>query len=108
MKAVGLQSVASTFKEIKSRAESHWRGFRDGGKPVIMVGTATCGRAAGALEVLQAIRDELKRQNLDCHVVEVGCMGHCYAEPIVIIGRPGYPPICCNHLGDRQDCPRLR
>jgi NADH-quinone oxidoreductase subunit F len=59
-----------------------------------MVGTATCGRAAGALEVLRAIKGELKKQRLDCPVVEVGCMGHCYAEPIVTISKPGYPPIC--------------
>jgi len=59
-----------------------------------MVGAATCGRAAGALEVLRAIKGELKKHELDCPVFEVGCMGHCYAEPIVTISKPGYPPIC--------------
>jgi len=59
-----------------------------------MVGTATCGRAAGALDVLQAIKDELKKHGLDYPVIEVGCMGHCYAEPIVTISKPGYAPIC--------------
>jgi NADH-quinone oxidoreductase subunit F len=59
-----------------------------------MVGAATCGRAAGALKVLRAFKEELKKQNLNCPVVEVGCMGHCYAEPIVTIIKPGYPPIC--------------
>jgi len=98
VKATGFQSVASTFREIKSRAESQWRGLRDGGKSVIMVGAATCGRAAGALEVLQAIKRELKKQKLDYPVVEVGCMGHCYAEPIVTIIKPGYPPICYCHV----------
>ena len=98
MKATGFQSVASTFQEIKSRAESQWRELRDGGKSVIMVGAATCGRAAGALEVLRAIERELKKQKLDCPVVEVGCMGHCYAEPIVTIIKPGYPPICYRHV----------
>ncbi len=93
MKATRRQSVVSTFQEIKSQAESRWRELQ-GGKPVIMVGVATCGRAAGALEVLRAIKGELKRQRLDCPVVEVGCMGHCYAEPIVTISKPGYPPIC--------------
>ncbi|MBL7125190.1 MAG: NADH-quinone oxidoreductase subunit NuoF [Dehalococcoidales bacterium] len=63
-----------------------------------MVGAATCGRAAGALEVLRAIKDELKKQRLDCPVVEVGCMGHCYAEPIVTISKPGYPPICYGYV----------
>ena len=93
MKATGLQSVVSTFREIKSSAESQWQELYKNGKPVIMVGAATCGRAAGALEVIQAIKDEVKKQKLDCSVVEVGCMGHCYAEPIVIISKPGYPPI---------------
>ncbi|GAG95628.1 unnamed protein product, partial [marine sediment metagenome] len=59
-----------------------------------MVGAATCGRAAGALEVLRAIKNELKKHKLDCPVIEVGCMGHCYAEPIVTISKPGFPPIC--------------
>jgi len=93
VKATRRQSVVSTFQEIKSQAESRWRELQ-GGKPVIMVGVATCGRAAGALEVLRAIKGELKKHKLDCPVVEVGCMGHCYAEPIVTISKPGYPPIC--------------
>jgi NADH-quinone oxidoreductase subunit F len=87
------QSVVSTFQEIKSQAESRWQELQNG-KTVIMVGAATCGRAAGALEVLRAFKDELKKHELDCSVVEVGCMGHCYAEPIVIIAKPGYPSIC--------------
>jgi NADH-quinone oxidoreductase subunit F len=93
VKANKRQSVLSAFQEIKSHAQSQWRGLGDGGKPVIMVGTATCGRAAGALEVLRAIKGELKKHNLDCPVIEVGCMGHCYAEPIVTISKPGFPPI---------------
>ncbi len=91
-------AVASAFQEIKSRAQSRWQELRNNGKPVILVGAATCGRAAGALEVLQALRDEVKKQKLDCTVIEVGCMGHCYAEPLVIISKPGYPPICYGHV----------
>jgi len=98
VKAVELSTIASNFRGIKNRAESCWEELWNGGKPVILVGTATCGRAAGALDVLQAIRDELDRQKLDCHLVEVGCMGHCYAEPIVIISKPGYPPIAYGHV----------
>jgi NADH-quinone oxidoreductase subunit F len=92
VKETGHQRVASTFREIKSRAEFQWRELRHD-KAVIMVGAATCGRAAGALKVIRAIKRGLKKQKLDCPVVEVGCMGHCYAEPIVIISKPGYPPI---------------
>jgi len=98
VKAVELSTITSTFQEIKNRAESRWEELWHSGKPVILVGTATCGRAAGALDVLQAIKDELDRQKLDCHLVEVGCMGHCYAEPIVIISKPGYSPIAYGHV----------
>jgi len=94
VKVTELPAIASTFQEIKSRAQSRWQELYNSSKPVIMVGAATCGRAAGALEVLQTLRREVKKQNLDCPIIEVGCMGHCYAEPLVIISKPGYPPIC--------------
>jgi len=63
-----------------------------------LVGTATCGRAAGALDVLQAVKEVVKNRNLDCGIFEVGCLGHCYAEPLVIIRKPGYPSICYGHV----------
>ncbi|HEY33071.1 MAG TPA: NADH-quinone oxidoreductase subunit F, partial [Dehalococcoidia bacterium] len=86
------------FEEIKSQADSYWRKLVDSGQPVIVVGTATCGRAAGALDVLQTIREELERLGVDCPVFEAGCLGHCYAEPLVIISKPGYPPICYGYV----------
>ncbi|UCB43397.1 MAG: SLBB domain-containing protein [Dehalococcoidales bacterium] len=98
MKVDESPTIASLFEEIKSQADSHWQELFDSGQPVIVVGTATCGRAAGALDVLKAIRDELERQGVDCPVFEAGCLGHCYAEPLVIIGKPGYPPICYGYV----------
>jgi len=91
-------TVVSAFQRIKQQAESHWQEAWSRSKPVIMVGAATCGRAAGAMEVLRAIRAEVKKRNLDCSVFEVGCMGHCYAEPLVIIKKPGFPPICYGYV----------
>jgi NADH-quinone oxidoreductase subunit F len=91
-------TVTQNFEDIRKRAESDWEGIWNGQIPVILVGTATCGRAAGALEVLQAIKDVLRKQNLNCLLFEVGCMGHCYAEPLVIIRKPGYSPICYGHV----------
>jgi NADH-quinone oxidoreductase subunit F len=90
-------AIADTFREIEERAKTLWHDTWNG-KPVIMVGAATCGRAAGALEVLQTFRDEIKKHNLDCPVIEVGCMGHCYAEPLAIISKPGSPPICYGYV----------
>ena len=87
-----------TFDEIRKRAESQWENLWDDQKPVILVGTATCGRAAGALDVLQAVKEVVKNRNLECGIFEVGCLGHCYAEPLVIIRKPGYPSICYGHV----------
>jgi NADH-quinone oxidoreductase subunit F len=86
------------FDEIRKRAESHWENLWNDQNPVILVGTATCGRAAGALDVLQAVKEVVKNQNLKCAIFEVGCLGHCYAEPLVIIRKPGYPSICYGHV----------
>jgi NADH-quinone oxidoreductase subunit F len=68
--------------------------------PLITVGTATCGRAAGALAVLQAIREEIARRDLLVEVQEVGCLGHCYAEPLVTVRRPGFPALCYGPLDE--------
>jgi NADH-quinone oxidoreductase subunit F len=86
------------FDEIRKRAEAHWENLWNDQKPVILVGTATCGRAAGALDVLQAVKEVVKNRNLECGIFEVGCLGHCYAEPLVIIRKPGYPSICYGHV----------
>jgi NADH-quinone oxidoreductase subunit F len=86
------QPEAATFEGLKRQAEGNWQGLSKA-KAVVMVGAATCGRAAGALEVLRAFKSEIKKHKLDCPVIEVGCMGHCYAEPIVVISKPPHPPI---------------
>jgi NADH-quinone oxidoreductase subunit F len=93
-------AVSAAFGTIRAEASSRWNELRESGRPYIMVGAATCGRAAGALEVLKTFRDEVKKHGLDIPVIEVGCMGHCYAEPLAIIGKPGYPPVCYGRVNE--------
>ncbi|MDO9555461.1 MAG: (2Fe-2S) ferredoxin domain-containing protein, partial [Atribacterota bacterium] len=80
-----------TFQQIQQKARSVWNEFAEEDRLRILVGTATCGRAAGALEVIEAIRVWLKRERIEACVYEVGCLGLCYAEPLVELGRPGAP-----------------
>ncbi|MFH1968984.1 MAG: NADH-quinone oxidoreductase subunit NuoF [Verrucomicrobiota bacterium] len=82
-----------TFKQIQQKARSAWKEFAGGDRLRILVGTGTCGRAAGALEVIEAIRVWLKRERIEARVYEVGCLGLCYAEPLVELGRPGAPQL---------------
>jgi len=76
-----------TFKEIRSRAKSEWEALQQ--STYILVGAATCGRAAGAPETIEAFEKELARRGVAAKVIRVGCLGLCYAEPLVTISRPG-------------------
>ena len=82
-----------TLDERRQRARQAAEELRRSKNPVLLVGTATCGRSAGALGVLDALRDHLKAQGIAGHVIEVGCLGLCYAEPLVTITKPGRPGI---------------
>jgi NADH-quinone oxidoreductase subunit F len=59
----------------------------------IYIGMATCGLASGALETRHAFEETLAERNMEAIIRPVGCIGHCYAEPVVIIDRPEFPPI---------------
>ncbi len=58
-------------------------------RPKILVGMATCGQAAGAAEVLEAIREEVEKEKLPFIVAETGCIGWCSQEPLVDVFVPG-------------------
>ena len=77
------------YTELRQRADEHWQGLVAGERPWIRVGTAMCGHAAGAAEVLYAIRNELEARGVEANVDEVGCLGLCFAEPLVDILKPG-------------------
>jgi len=79
-------------------AEKEWNKLHSGDKPVVLVGTATCGRSAGAGEVLESLQKEIANTNIDCDVIEVGCIGSCYVEPIVCITKPSRPGICFGNV----------
>ncbi len=70
------------------------------GRARVLVGTATCGVSAGALKIKEDFINEIQSKGLDADVVEVGCMGHCYAEPLAVIAKPGFPPVCYGYLDD--------
>ncbi|MBT9148732.1 MAG: NADH-ubiquinone oxidoreductase-F iron-sulfur binding region domain-containing protein [Dehalococcoidia bacterium] len=87
-----------TFKEIQHHAKAEWEAFANSEKPRIYVGTATCGRSSGALDVLNRIHAEIEQRAIDAHVIEVGCIGCCDAEPLVDIAKRGRPRICYSHV----------
>lgn len=58
--------------------------MRDGkGKYRVVVGMATCGIAAGARPVLNALVEEAATHDYPCIITQTGCIGMCTLEPIV-------------------------
>ena len=89
---------SDSYKKLRREAEKNESALAE--KTRILVGTATCGLAAGAMQVKDDFIREIEAKGLDAEVIEVGCMGHCYAEPLAVIAKPGFPPICYGHLDD--------
>lgn len=49
----------------------------------IVVGMATCGIAAGARPVLNALVEEATSGKYSCTIAQTGCIGMCTLEPLV-------------------------
>lgn len=77
-----------TFGEVEDRARSEWEALQN--TTHIIIGTATCGRAAGALDIADITNRELARRDMEVPVIQVGCMGLCYAEPLVTVCKPEF------------------
>jgi NADH-quinone oxidoreductase subunit F len=91
------------------RLEEHFSALVDGAKrrciekiggdsPRIFIGMATCGIAAGAVETKAAWEEVLAERHIQAQIIPVGCLGHCYAEPLVVIEKPGFPPIAYHNV----------
>jgi len=89
------EKIDLKFSAILEEAERRRKAFTETSAPKIHIGMATCGIASGALETKKAFEEILAERNLEAIIHPVGCIGHCYAEPVVIIDHPdsGFPPI---------------
>ena len=81
------------FSVIHEEAVKRRRAFTEDPVPKIHIGMATCGIASGALETKSAFEEALAERDIEALIHPVGCIGHCYAEPVVIIENPGFPAI---------------
>ena len=61
---------------------------RDEERPKVMVGMGTCGIAAGAQAVYDALVAALAHHGVEATMVKTGCIGMCVREPLVDIQMP--------------------
>ncbi|SCP95365.1 (2Fe-2S) ferredoxin domain-containing protein [Anaerobium acetethylicum] len=66
---------------------------------IVRVGMATCGIASGARETLNAIIDELAKQDMhNVSVTQTGCIGYCAEEPVVEVIYHDQPSVLYGHV----------
>jgi len=65
----------------------------------ITVGVGTCGLSAGAGKTLKLLKDA----NLGIFIDEVGCVGMCYAEPVVMVKQDGQLSIYTKVTEDKAE-----
>lgn len=82
-------------------AKKKWETIRNNKEPIIYVGAASCGRAAGALDLLTEIDAYLKEHKIKAKVMQVGCIGPCYLEPLVDIKMPGQPRVSYGNVNSK-------
>ena len=79
-----LEAIRDRMRQTVNTRESDNNTIR------VVVGMATCGISAGARPVLNAIVEELARENVaGVQVTQTGCIGTCQYEPVVEVYEPG-------------------
>ena len=91
-----------TIEDLKRLRESAKKAtaFREGERTVkITVHMGTCGIAAGAKEVMDALLEQMAQvDRQDIKVITSGCMGMCSSEPNVTVEIQGKDSVIYQHM----------
>ncbi|MCX6564696.1 MAG: (2Fe-2S) ferredoxin domain-containing protein [Candidatus Aminicenantes bacterium] len=89
-KKLTIQDLA----KIRDKAKATMT-IRDGeGRGRVTVHMGTCGIAAGAREIMNALLDQLSKSKVkDVIVTTSGCAGFCRREPMATVEIKGHPPV---------------
>lgn len=88
----------TNFEAMKEKAVRKWQSLQQNQQPVIYIGSATCGQSAGALVLVDAVKKILKEKKIKAKIVEVGCVGPCYLEPLMDIAMPDEPRVSYSNV----------
>ena len=83
----------TNFSELREVALESWRELYSSKEPIILVGNATCGRSAGSIQVQETLEKLSIAHDIPCQIIEVGCIGLCFMEPIVCVIEPNQPAV---------------
>jgi len=90
--------MSADLEKMSEEAKNSWNELFSGDKDLIFTGMSTCGISARAGSSKQAISDALKDLGASARMMSVGCLGLCYAEPLVYIKSRGGPLVCYGYV----------
>lgn len=94
------------LREMRKEVEKEMQTRKNTNKPKVIIGMGTCGIAAGAREILQAVMEEMDKRDLDIEVTQTGCIGMCEKEPLMDVKLPGKDRITYGNL-NKEDVKRI-
>ncbi len=85
-----LDELRKIKDEVKKSME-----MRSGGQRVkVVIGMGTCGIAAGARTVMNALMEEIERRDLQDIILTISsCAGFCSREPMITVELQNEPPV---------------
>jgi len=86
------------LRQLRDKVEKEMKMRDESNRPEIIIGMGTCGIAAGAREILQAVLAELEKRDVDAKVTQTGCIGMCEREPLLDVKMPGKDRITYGNL----------
>lgn len=102
-KMMSLDELQNLRDQVKNKIALREKGDQAEQMIVVRVAMATCGIAAGAREVMNYLSEEVHARDLHHVMITQGdCMGHCYAEPIVEVTKPGQEPVVYGHVTKKR------
>ena len=102
MKIKSLEELKKIRENAKDKVSLREKGESKEPMTEILVGMATCGIAAGARDVMQALQQGIKEKDLsNVKLVQVGCMGYCHSEPTVQVNVPGQEPVIYGNVDEK-------
>lgn len=95
-----------TIEDLKKIKEEHKAtlALREGGyRAKVTIHMGTCGIAAGARKVMEALLDEIAKNNVtDIIVTTSGCAGLCSKEPMATVEIINEAPVKYCYLNDEK------
>src|SRR5690554_1902519 len=90
------------LKELRENLQKEMSARNSADKAKIIIGMGTCGIAAGARDILQAVLEEIEKRDLDIIITQTGCIGMCEKEPLLDVKLPGKERITYGNLTEKD------